>query len=82
MSRAPRWSSLVVTAGTGYVQQWGGTRQDIREGDVMWTPPNVKHWHGATPTGPMTHMAIVEQLDGKSATWMEKVTDAQYTGER
>jgi quercetin dioxygenase-like cupin family protein len=71
---------LVVTAGTGYMQQWGGARQEIREGDVVWTPPNVKHWHGATPTSAMTHMALVEQLDGKSAAWMEKVTEAQYNG--
>ena len=53
---------------------------DIHEGDVVWTPPNVKHWHGATPVGAMTHMAIVEQLDGKSAEWMEKTTDTQYNG--
>jgi quercetin dioxygenase-like cupin family protein len=71
---------LVVTAGSGYVQQWGGARQDLREGDVVWTPPNVKHWHGATPTSAMTHMALVEQLAGKSAVWMEKITDAQYNG--
>lgn len=76
----PAGQILVVTAGSGYVQQWGGQRQDIHEGDVVWTPPNVKHWHGATPTSAMTHMAIVEQLDGKSAEWMEKVTDAQYNG--
>jgi quercetin dioxygenase-like cupin family protein len=71
---------LVVTAGIGRVQQWGGAMQEIREGDVVWTPPDVKHWHGATPTSAMTHMALVEQLDGKSATWMEKITDAQYDG--
>lgn len=71
---------LVVTAGAGYMQQWGGARQDLKEGDVVWTPPNVKHWHGATPTNAMTHMALVEQLDGKSATWMEKVGPAQYSG--
>jgi 4-carboxymuconolactone decarboxylase len=71
---------LVVTAGTGRVQQWGRAMQEIQEGDVVWTPPNVKHWHGATPTSAMTHMAIVEQLDGKSAEWMEKVTNAQYNG--
>jgi quercetin dioxygenase-like cupin family protein len=76
----PAGQILVVTAGSGYVQPWGGQRQDIHEGDVVWTPPNVKHWHGATPTGAMTHMAIVEQLDGKSAEWMEKVSDAQYNG--
>lgn len=72
---------LVVTAGAGRIQQWGGAVQELAEGDVVWTPPNVKHWHGATPSTSLTHMALVEQLDGKSATWMEKVTDAQYSGE-
>jgi quercetin dioxygenase-like cupin family protein len=77
----PAGQILVVTAGSGYVQQWGGQRLDLHEGDVVWTPPNVKHWHGATPTSAMTHMAIVEQLEGKSAEWIEKTTDAQYNGE-
>jgi quercetin dioxygenase-like cupin family protein len=76
----PLGQILVVTAGAGRVQQWGGTMHEIREGDVVWTPPNVKHWHGATPTSSMTHMALVEQLDGKSAEWLEKITDAQYEG--
>jgi 4-carboxymuconolactone decarboxylase len=71
---------LVVTAGSGRVQRWGGAMQELREGDVVWTPPNVKHWHGASPTSAMTHMAIVEQLDGKGAGWMEQVSDAQYDG--
>jgi 4-carboxymuconolactone decarboxylase len=69
---------LVVTAGSGRIQQWGGPVQALHEGDVAWTPPGVKHWHGATPTTAMTHMALVEQLDGNSATWMEKVSEAQY----
>ena len=76
----PAGQILVVTPGTGRVQQWGGAMQEIHEGDVVWTPPNVKHWHGATPTSAMTHMAIAEQLDGKAATWMEQITDAQYNG--
>jgi quercetin dioxygenase-like cupin family protein len=78
----PLGQLLVVTEGTGRTQQWGGAVQEIREGDVVWTPPNVKHWHGATPTSAMTHMAIVEQLDGKSAEWMEKVSEAQYGSAR
>jgi quercetin dioxygenase-like cupin family protein len=74
----PLGQILVITAGSGRIQQWGGTVQALHEGDVVWTPPGVKHWHGATPTTAMTHMALVEQLDGKSATWMEQVTGAQY----
>jgi quercetin dioxygenase-like cupin family protein len=60
------------------VQRWGGPIEEIRPGDVIGFPPGEKHWHGATPITAMTHIAIVEQLDGKSADWMEKVTDAQY----
>jgi hypothetical protein len=60
------------------VQQWGGPRQEIRQGDVVRIPPGVKHWHGATATTGLTHIAIQEQLDGKSADWMEKVSDEQY----
>ena len=70
--------TLIVTAGTGYVQHWGGPLQEIRLGDVVWIPPGVKHWHGATPTSSMTHIAISERLDGKSVDWMEKVSDEQY----
>jgi len=69
---------LIVTAGSGWVQQWGGPVEEIREGDVVRIPPGVKHWHGATPTTAMTHIAIQEPLDGKSADWMEKVSDEQY----
>ena len=60
------------------VQRWGGLIEEIRPGDVIWFPPSEKHWHGATATTAMTHIAIVEQLDGKSADWMEKVSDEQY----
>jgi quercetin dioxygenase-like cupin family protein len=60
------------------VQQWGGAVQEIRPGDVVWIPPAVKHWHGATPTTAMTHIAIQEHVDGKVVDWMEKVTDEQY----
>ena len=71
----PLGQMLIVTAGTGWVQQWGGQIEMIREGDVVWTPPGVKHWHGATATTGMTHIAIQEQLDGKTVEWMEKVSD-------
>ena len=74
----PLGQTLVVTAGTGWVQQDGGGRQEVKPGDVIWTPPGVKHWHGATATNGMTHMAITESLEGKSVEWMEKVSDEQY----
>jgi 4-carboxymuconolactone decarboxylase len=70
--------TLIVTAGTGRVQRWGDPVGEIRQGDVVWIPPGQKHWHGAAPNTAMTHIAIVEQLDGKSTDWMEKVTDSQY----
>jgi quercetin dioxygenase-like cupin family protein len=69
---------LIVTAGTGWIQQWGGQIQEIRQGDVVWIPPGQKHWHGATATTGMTHIAIQENLDGKAVEWMEKVSDEQY----
>jgi 4-carboxymuconolactone decarboxylase len=74
----PLGQILIVTAGVGRVQRWGGPIEEIQAGDVVWTPPNVKHWHGASPTTSMTHLAITEQLDGKNVDWMEKVTDEQY----
>jgi 4-carboxymuconolactone decarboxylase len=74
----PLGQILIVTAGTGRVQQWGGPVDEIRQGDVVRIPPNVKHWHGAAPKTSMAHIAIVEQLDGKSTDWLEKVTEAQY----
>jgi 4-carboxymuconolactone decarboxylase len=76
----PLGQTLVVTAGTGFIQFWGGPVQRIVAGDVVWIPPGQKHWHGAAPDSAMTHLAIQEQLDGKSATWQEKVSDAQYSG--
>jgi quercetin dioxygenase-like cupin family protein len=69
---------LIVTAGSGWVQQWGGQIEEIRQGDVVRIPPGQKHWHGATATSGMTHIAIQEHLDGKTADWMEKVSDEQY----
>jgi quercetin dioxygenase-like cupin family protein len=74
----PLGQTLVVTTGCGWTQCWGGPIEEIRPGDVVWCPPNTKHWHGATPTTAMTHIAIVEALDGKAVEWMEKVTDEQY----
>jgi len=70
--------TLIVTAGCGRVQRDGGSIEEIRPGDVVWFPPGEKHWHGATPTTAMTHIAIQEQLDGKLVEWMEKVSDTQY----
>lgn len=75
----PLGQTLIVTAGSGWVQQWGGQTQEIRQGDVVWIPPGVKHWHGATPTTAMTHTAIQEYLNGKAVEWMEKVSDEQYS---
>ena len=74
----PLGQTLIVTAGCGRVQRWGGPIEEIRPGDVVWIPPGEKHWHGAATTTAMTHIAIQEQLDGKLADWMEQVTDEQY----
>jgi len=75
----PLGQTLIVTAGSGWVQQWGGPTQEIREGDVVWIPPGQKHWHGATPTTSMSHIAIQEHLEDKSVEWMEKVSDEHYS---
>jgi quercetin dioxygenase-like cupin family protein len=69
---------LIVTEGTGWIQQSEGPIEEIREGDVIRIPPGVKHWHGATPTTAMTHIAIQEELNGKAVEWLEKVSDEQY----
>ena len=74
----PLGQTLIVTAGSGWIQQWGRPTQGFREGDVVWIPPGQKHWHGATVTTRMTHIAIQEHLDGKNVEWMEKVSDEQY----
>lgn len=76
----PLGQTLIVTAGFGRAQRWGGPIEEIRPGDVIWFPPGEKHWHGAAPTTAMTHIAIQEQLDGRTADWMEKVSDEQYQG--
>ena len=74
----PLGQTLVVTAGTGHVQLWGGPLQTIHMGDVVWIPPGQKHWHGATPTTAMTHIAIQEAQEGQTAEWFEPVSEAQY----
>jgi 4-carboxymuconolactone decarboxylase len=74
----PRGQVLIVSAGVGRVQQWGGPVEEIRVGDVVWTPPGVKHWHGASPATALTHIAIQESVGGKSVEWMEKVNEEQY----
>jgi quercetin dioxygenase-like cupin family protein len=74
----PLGQTLIVTTGRGLVQRWGGPIDEIQPGDVIWFPPGEKHWHGAAPTTAMTHIAIQEHLDGKTADWMEKVSDEQY----
>ena len=74
----PLGQTLIVTAGTGLVQQWGGVIQEMKQGDIVWIPRGVKHWHGAVATERMTHIAIAEALEGKVVDWMEKVSDEQY----
>ena len=74
----PLGQTLIVTAGCGLAQRWGGPIEQIHPGDVLWIPPGEKHWHGATPTTAVTHVAIQEQLDGKAVDWLEKVSDEQY----
>ena len=77
----PLGQTLIVTAGCGRVQRWGGPVEEIRPGDVVWISPGEKHWHGAAATTGMTHFAVQEKLDGKMVDWMEPVSDAQYEGE-
>lgn len=74
----PLGQTLIVTSGLGRAQKWGGPIEEIRPGDVIWFAPGEKHWHGASPTTAMTHIAIQEALDGTTVEWMEKVTDEQY----
>jgi 4-carboxymuconolactone decarboxylase len=74
----PLGQTLIVTAGAGRVQRWGEPVDEIRQGDVVWIPPGQKHWHGAAPNTSMTHIAITEQIDGKTVDWMEKVTNEQF----
>ena len=74
----PLGQTLIVTAGCGWAQREGGPVEEIHPGDVVWFCPGEKHWHGAAPTTAMTHISIVKLQDGKSADWMEKVSDEQY----
>jgi quercetin dioxygenase-like cupin family protein len=76
----PAGQHILVTAGVGRTQEWGGPIVEIKAADVIWCPPGVKHWHGASPTKAMTHLVITGMKNGKNVEWMEKVTDAQYSG--
>jgi quercetin dioxygenase-like cupin family protein len=76
----PLGQTLIVTAGCGRAQRWGGPVEEIRPGDVVWFAPGEKHGHGATATTAMTHIAIQEKLDGKAVEWLEDVSDEQYRG--
>ena len=77
----PAGQTLIVTSGTGWVQESGGERRQIQPGDVIWIPPNVKHWHGATTTNRMSHIAITNMLDGRNVDWLEQVSDLEYAGQ-
>jgi quercetin dioxygenase-like cupin family protein len=74
----PTGQRLIVTAGSGWTQQWGGPVTAIRAGDSVWCPPGVKHWHGATRNTAMTHIALTGTVNGKNVEWLEKVSDSQY----
>jgi quercetin dioxygenase-like cupin family protein len=74
----PLGQTLIVTSGAGRVQRWGGPIEEIRPGDVVWFPPGEKHWHGASPSTAMSHIAIQEALNGSPVDWMEQVSDQQY----
>src|ERR1043166_812269 len=78
----PLGQTLVVISGCGRAQRLGGPVEEIRPGDVVWIPPGEKHWHGASPTTAMTHIAVHEFQGGKAVEWMEQVTDEQYLGSR
>ncbi|SDB74599.1 cupin domain-containing protein [Belnapia rosea] len=78
MPEHPLGQTLIVTSGCGWMHQAGGPVQEIRPGDVVWFPPEVKHWHGATSTSRMSHVAIAEAQDGISTVWMEHATDEHY----
>ena len=74
----PLGQTLIITSGLGWVQREGGPIEEVRTGDIVWFPPHEKHWHGASLTNAMTHIAIQESLDGKNVDWLEKVSDEQY----
>ena len=77
----PAGQTLIVMSGTGWVQESGGERRQIQPGDVIWIPPNVKHWHGATTTNRMSHIAITNMVDGSNVDWLEQVSDVEYAGQ-
>lgn len=74
----PAGQTLIVTAGSGWIQEWGIPKRELKVGDVVWTPPGVKHWHGATADEAMTHIAVQENVDGKVVDWMDQVSDDEY----
>ncbi|CAI0771084.1 cupin domain-containing protein [Serratia proteamaculans] len=74
----PLGQTLIVTQGRGWIQVWGEETQEMNQGDIVWIPEDVKHWHGATPDTAMTHIAIAESLNGSPVDWLEQVSDAQY----
>ena len=76
----PLGQMLIVTFGRGLAQRWGAQIEEIQAGDVVWFAPGEKHWHGASATAGMSHIAVQERLDGKTADWLEKVTDDEYQG--
>ena len=76
----PLGQTLIVTQGSGFVQSWGEPRERITVGDVVWIPPNTKHWHGASESDSLSHVAITEVLEGKTVEWMEPVSDSRYQG--
>ena len=78
----PLGQTLLILSGCGWVQKEGGAREEVRPGDVVWFEPNERHWHGATATNGMSHIALQENLNGKVVEWMEKVTDEQYLGSK
>ena len=78
LAHPPLGQTLIVTAGCGRAQRWGGPGEEMRPGDMIWFEPGEKHWHGATATTAMTHIAIQEELDGKTVDWMEQVSDDQH----
>ncbi|MDE3184089.1 MAG: cupin domain-containing protein [Bacteroidota bacterium] len=78
----PLGQTLIITAGCGWVQREGGSVEEVRPGDIVWFEPNEKHWHGATSTTGMTHIATQENLNGKVVEWMEKVSDEEYNNSK
>ena len=77
----PAGQTLIVTSGTGWVQEWGGERREIHPGDVVWIPPATKHWHGGTGTNRMSHIALTNVIDGRAVDWMEQVSEEDYRGQ-